>query len=373
MQKLNKKNISLFIFLFVNFIFSAKYLSRITPYYLLLTFLITFSYLFVWQNRNIINNTIKPSDKLNYFVIIIFISASFIVFKLIPAEKLNVDRWSVITSFWDNYFNNKYVYFAKSNLNNPPGPMPFYFILALPFYLIGELGYFSILGLILFFLLLKYSKVSLPIQTIVLLLLTSSVFFVWEVICRSNIFLNGVLVLIVINQLLQIKTFNLKNYIFIGTLIGLSISTRNVFIIPFIIAFLFGLNKKILSLKQTIIIVGISTIIFALTFLPFVWGHINDFKQMNPFIIQSSALMPFILTIPFILFGAFSSILCKNIMDVYYYSGLTLLLTIIGYFSYHILIDGFNNTFFESAADISYFILCVPFSLFYLIQEPKSN
>lgn len=373
MQKLNKKNISLFIFLFVNFIFSAKYVSRITSYYLPLSFLITSIYFLVWQNRLVITKIIKPSTKLNYFIVILLIIASSIAFKLLPAEQLNVDRWSVITSFWDNYFNSKYVYFAKSNLNNPPGPMPFYFILALPFYFISELGYFSILGCILFFILLRYSKVALPIQTIVLLLLTSSVFFVWEVICRSNIFLNGVLVVMVIHQLFQIKTFTLKNYIFIGTLIGLSISTRNVFIIPFLIAFLFGLHKKIVTFKQTLVIVSLSTLIFALTFLPFVWNHSNDFKQMNPFLIQSSALMPFILTIPFLLFAAFSSILCKTIMDVYYYSGLTLLLTILGYFSYHIVIDGFNNTFFESAADISYFILCVPFSLFYLIQATTSN
>ena len=373
MQILRKKNISLFLFLFVNFIFSAKYLNRITPYYLLLSILITSIYFFVWHNKIIITQIIKPSDKMNYFVIIIFIIASFIVFKLIPAEKLNVDRWSVIISFWDNYFNNKYVYFAKSNLNNPPGPMPFYFILALPFYLIGELGYFSILGSFLFFLIIKYSKVSVPIQTITLLLLTTSTFFLWEVICRSNIFLNGVLVLMVINQLFQIKIFNLKNYIFIGTLIGLCLSTRNIFIIPFIIAFLFALNKKILSFKQIILIGSIAIFIFALTFLPFVWNHSSSFKKMNPFIIQSSSLMPFILTIPFILLGAFTGLLCKKMMDVYFYSGLILFLTIIGYFSYHIAIDGFCNTLFESTADISYFILCIPFSLFYLIQETKST
>lgn len=371
MQILGKKNISLFIFLFINFIFSVKYLSRITPFYLILSFFITFIYFSAWKNRTIITDKIRANNKINYIIIILFILSSIVIFKIIPAEKLNVDRWSVITSFWDNYFNNKYVYFAKSNLGNPPGPMPFYFILALPFYLIGELGYFSILGYISFFILLKYSKVSVAIQTIILLLLTTSIFFLWEVICRSNIFLNGVLVLAVINQLFQIKTFQLKNCLFVGTLIGLSISTRNVFIIPYIVVFLYALNKKILSFKQTALIGSISILIFALTFLPFVWNHSSDFKEMNPFVIQSSALMPFVLTIPFILFGIFSGFLCKTKNDVYYFSGAILFLTIIGYFSYHFIIDGLSNTFFGSTADISYFILCIPFSLFYLIQETK--
>lgn len=373
MQILGKKNISLFIFLFINFIFSVKYLSRITPFYLILSFFITLIYFSLWKNRTIITDKIRASNKINYIVIILFILSSIFILKTIPAEKLNVDRWSVITSFWDNYFNNKYVYFAKSNLGNPPGPMPFYFILALPFYFIGELGYFSIIGFLAFFFLLKHTKVSIQLQTISLLLMITSVFFLWEVICRSNIFLNGVLVLAVINQLFQIKTYNLKSYLFIGTLIGLSISTRNVFIIPYIIAFIFALNRNVFSFKQTAIIGMITITVFSLTFLPFVWNHTTDFKEMNPFIIQSSALMPFILTVPFILFGVLTGFICKTKMDVFYYSGLTLLLTIIGYFVYHFIIEGFNNTFFNSTADISYFILCAPFALFYLIKETNSN
>jgi len=43
------------------------------------------------------------------------IGSGFIFYK-IPVESLNVDRWSVITSFWDNFFKGEYVYFAKSNM-----------------------------------------------------------------------------------------------------------------------------------------------------------------------------------------------------------------------------------------------------------------
>lgn len=371
MRLLDKKNTSLLIFLFINFIFTAKYLSRICSFYLIISFLITLIYFFIWKYRTNITTRIKPSNKLNYFVLFFFIIIYVIILKIIPTEKINVDRWSVISSFWDNYFNNKYVYFAKSNMGNPPGPMPFYFILALPFYLIGELGYFSILGCISFFVLIRKAKVSIANQTITLILITSSVCFLWEVICRSNIFFNGVLILIVINQFFQIKTFTLRSCIFIGTIIGLSISTRNVFIIPYMISFIFLLNNKIVTFKKIVTIVSISIFFFALTFLPFIWNHSIEFNEMNPFIIQSSALMPFALTIPFILIGVFAGFLCKTNNDVYYFSGAILFLTIIGYFIYHFTIDGFNNTFFGSTADISYFILSIPFSLFYLIRETK--
>ena len=91
-------------------------------------------------------------------------------------------RWSVITSFWDSYFATEYAYFAKSFAGNPPGPMPFYFIMALPFYLIGELGFLSIIGLLLFYWLMWYKKVDSIIRTLILLLILSSFFNLWEVV-----------------------------------------------------------------------------------------------------------------------------------------------------------------------------------------------
>ena len=107
---------------------------------------------------------------------------------------MHVDRWSVIASFWDNYFNGKYVYFAQSFDGNYPGPMPFYFILALPFYIIGELGIFSVLGIFVFMFLMKNKKNS-NITSMYFILTASSIFYIWEVCSRSNIFINGVLIL----------------------------------------------------------------------------------------------------------------------------------------------------------------------------------
>ena len=135
----NKQNISLLLFLFVNFIFSVKYLSRVTNYYLIISILIIVIYFFLWKFRGVLDRFLPYLGKANIFILLAFIITSVLVFNKIHVESLKVDRWSVITSFWDNYLNGKYVYFAKSNMGNPPGPMPFYFILALPFYLLGAL------------------------------------------------------------------------------------------------------------------------------------------------------------------------------------------------------------------------------------------
>ena len=354
-----KKNISLCIFLFINFIFCVKYLSRITTFYIFPSIAIVCVYLLLWRFQKKLTYI---SKKIKY-IIIIYIGISLFLFYKIPVSTLNVDRWSVITSFWDAFFEGRYAYFAKSNVGNPPGPMPFYFILALPFYLFGELGYYSLMGIISFYYVANKNIYSKEIVATSILLIISSVFYFWEVSCRSNILFNGTLVLIVIIQLLK-KDLNILK---IGILIGLVLSTRNVYIIPFIISFIYLLKQKKIDLINLFLIGSISLITFLITFLPFIWNHFEDFKVMNPFIIQSSALMPFNLTLIFILFAFLSGVFCKSILDVYFYSEIVLFLTIVCYFLYHFYNEGLYNTFINSTADISYFILCIPFSIYHLM------
>ena len=127
---LSKKNISLFIFLFVNFIFSVKYLSRATNYYLIVSILILAFYIYLWKYRHLFNKYFNSLNRINFLVLLVFFLISIYIFNKVSVDSLNVDRWSVITSFWDSFFKGEYVYLAKSNVGNPPGPMPFYFILA---------------------------------------------------------------------------------------------------------------------------------------------------------------------------------------------------------------------------------------------------
>lgn len=369
----SKKNVSLFIFLFVNFLFSVKYISRVTNYYLIISFLISLIYFFIWRYKRVLERFPISLSKLNFLILSIFVLGCYSAFNKIPVETLNVDRWSVITSFWDSYFNNQYVYFAKSNVGNPPGPMPFYFLLALPFYFIGELGWFSVMGVILFFIFLNYSKTSKLNITTTLILLLSSVFYLWEVVSRSNIFLNSTLVLAVLYYYLNINKLDLKNLILTGILIGLSISTRNVLVIPFIVTFVFQLKNGLITFKQLVRLGFISVLLFIFTFIPFIYNHIEGFKIMNPFIIQSSALVPFKYTVLFMFLGVLSGFICKSFSDVYFFSGLILFISITIYFIYHINLVGFNKTFFENDADISYFILCVPYCIFYLFNDQKTT
>lgn len=359
-----KRNICFALFLFVNFLFTYKYLERFTPWAILVSVIVSLLYIVLYHKRNLFFKFINKKIEISLGVI--FIIACFFIWKKIPVETLNVDRWSVITSFWDSYFANEYAYFAKSFAGNPPGPMPFYFILALPFFLVGELGLLTIIGLLFFYWLMLHKKVNSISRTLILLLILSSFFNLWEVICRSNIFFNASLVLGSLIYILNQKVFTLKTLMISGGFIGLLISTRNVFVISYIICFLYLWRIKAIQFKQLSVLGIISLLIFALTFIPIVYGHLEDFKQMNPFIVQSTFLIPFEYTILFVLMAVGSSFLCKNKNDVYFYNAIVLFVSILIYLVYYIINQGFTEAFTNSTVDISYFTFCIPFALWFL-------
>lgn len=366
-----KKNISFALFLFVNFLFTYKYLERFTQWAALLSVFVSVLYIILYSKRNLLKFF---SKKIEVILLVVFITACLLIWQKIPIDTLNVDRWSVITSFWDSFFSNEYPYFAKSFAGNPPGPMPFYFILALPFYLIGELGFLTIIGSLFFYWLMRYKKVEPTTRVFILLLILSSLFNLWELICRSNIFFNASLVLGSLIYMLNQKIFTLKTLIISGFFIGLLISTRNVFIISYLICFLYLWRVKVIKFKQLVILGIISLLIFTITFIPIIYGHFEGFKKMNPFIVQSTFLIPFEYTILFILIAIGSSFLCKNKNDIYFYNAIVLFISILIYLVYYIVNQGFIKAFTESTVDISYFIFCIPFALWFLASdEPKLN
>lgn len=365
-SNLNKKKISLIILLFINFIFSIKYLSRYTFNYLAISLLITSIqvltiYKFDFIQKLLVKTKIKSIYLLIFSSIILLLIAS-----KIPIESLKVDRWSVITSFWDNYFNNKYAYYAKSFDGNYPGPMPIYFVLFLPFYFIKEFSYITIMGLFLFYTILKKNHISEKNKNLYVIFISTSLFIIWESLSRSNIFFNGALILSVTLYFLNFNNTK-KALLCKGILIGLVLSTRNVFIIVFAIAFIYSILNKKYSFRELFQMGFITIITFIITFLPFVYNHFKDFLQMNPFIIQSSALMPSKYSFLCIFLSILITLKIKSSIDVIFYSGIMLFFTITTYFLYTIVITNFNTAFFESKADISYFIFCIPFFLYYFL------
>jgi hypothetical protein len=124
-----------------------------------------------------------------------------------------------------------------------------------------------------------------------------------------------------------------------------------------------------LNFKRLSIIGLYAIVFFSFTFLPFAWNFYDDFLKMNPFIIQSSFLMPFSWSITSVLIALVLAWFSKTENDIYFFSGIVLFITIIAHFIYNITQSNFNETFFNSRADISYFILCIPFVMYHFLNK----
>ena len=366
-----KVGISIFALIFVNFIFAYKYISRYSDLAMYISLAIAMSQYLLYRFFRKRASFSGRARMLVGGVLLVVILCLLVLAQLkIPLDSLHVDRWSVISSFWDEFFKGHYPYFAKSNAGNYPGPMPVYFLISLPFYLTGSFSLLSSLGYVIFAYQLMSGKANAVRNNgLLLLLLLTSLFMVWEIVTRSNIFTFTVLAVLLLDRYLKVnKPESKAGFYWLAVLSGLLLSTRSVYILPFIVFFLSDIVNRQIAFVKMLRFGFLAFSAFVVSFIPLVivWG--GKFFEMNPFIIQSSFLIPTGYAVLFICMAVAFSFFAKKGADKYFYSGLSLFVSILIYAFYHLAHSGFEATYLGSKADISYFIFSVPFFIKFLMM-----
>ncbi len=258
--------ISYIIFLFINFLFSYKYGSRFCDYALQLSFI----YILVLILLPFAINKVPKrffSWKITSALLLI-VSIFFVIsFLLIDVEKLRVDRWLIINTFLDNLLNGRYPYIPTQE-NNVPGTFPFYYILAFPFYIVGEIGYMALFGFLGFiYLFKKLGKLTNRNALFAMILLLFSASFFWEMFVRSTIIVNIVVLLWYLFYLEKMDEVNLRKLIGMGIIGGFVLSTRSVVAVPMLIYFIYAYLRR--REYKRFLVLSISVLFtFILTFLP---------------------------------------------------------------------------------------------------------
>jgi len=353
--------LAIFMFITINVLFYFKYAYRVSfPAGIISVVSYIFFVFILFAKYGKIKTYI--SDKVIFVVTGLFVIACIITLFNIPKEVLRVDRWEMVQVFWDSVAKGLYPYTESSPISgNYPGPMPFYFVICYPFYLLGEMGFATVTG-ILIWLYYAYREYKNETFVLVALLLFSSLALYWEIFARSTVFLNASLFALYIFSLKDIKAMGSKQFYLSAMIGGFLFSTRNVFVLALIIWGLFALfREKIKVVKM--LKWGLCFIAsFIATFIPFILLNPSKFTEMNPFIIQSSVLMPFNHILFFVFLAFVFYFLCKKFTDVVFYSGLLLFLTIAWYMLFR-LYNGGIQSYLDTEIDISYFIFCFPFLL----------
>lgn len=360
--------LSFFLYLFTNSIFILKYTQRtdLNEYLVLSGYILTIVLFYIIFLSLKENNKYIPVFKIAFWVILVLICAGIIYF-LVTIDRMNirVDRWLSLTYFWKSFFHGEYPYTTHTyfDLRNSPSPFPFWQVLNLPFYLLGDVG----LGL-LFFLLLTAFMVKRYFQSykkslLFFCLLLCSPAYWWEVVVCSDSFNNALFVFILILWFENSKRTLSNSFILIAIISGLVATTRLTAILPFTIYFFrpylnLNLKQKILF---PVLVLGVSFLIFS----PFIFWDTNSwiFFSRNPFMNQADKGNLPILIITMII-GILMALRWKTIEEFFYYTSFFIFLFItFSQFGLFIASD-FNPEFISgSICDISYFNLFLPYCL----------
>lgn len=347
--------LSLLMFITINILFYFKYLSKISIacgaitsvlYILFIIFLFKYKPTF---GRKLVN-----------VGIITFIIATSSLLFFIPKEIFTADRWIIIDLFWDSVSNGLYPYAEKTSIGNYPGAMPFYFLLCYPFYCIREIGFITVISIAL--LAFHFKRKSVQSYSLFFIFSISSLCIYWEIFSRSTILINAVLFTLFLLYLERFCTFSTRQLIWSAVIGGLLFSIRNVFVLPLIVWGLYQLFQEKTSPKKIFLWGFVFLLSFAITFVPFIWLYPDEFWEVNPFSTQSS-LVSFHFIVLFVLIAIAGSFFCRNYNDVRFFSVLLLFGIVTIHFIEAVCQYSFTQALFQSKADISYYIFCIPYLL----------
>ena len=127
--------ISIALFITINILFYFKYMYRYSFPLAILS--ICLYGLFIYFSYGLYKKGKFVNSQIIGFIALVLVSiASGVVLHEVPKDSLRIDRWEMIQLFWDSALDGIYPYGVHSAKGNYPGPMPFYYIIAYPFYLV---------------------------------------------------------------------------------------------------------------------------------------------------------------------------------------------------------------------------------------------
>lgn len=336
--------------IFLQTVFAVKYGSRLLPYPLLWAIATP---LVMIAGFALADRSKKANLSRRYIAVYATLSlalALVVIWKVDP-ETLQVDRWSVVDSFWRATESGNYPYHARSHLDNPPGPLPGYFGVLWPFWKFNLLAVFSVLGGIL-------GLMRNPFRA-TLWAVSSSLFLLWEFITQSNLFTFTLLTLMYLSYIYKnTSNFTLLRGLGIGILGGILLNTRSIMILAYIVylPFLWNLHRMRLLPILTGILMG-----FIAPLLLLYLSFPTEFTTSPPWDTQTTELLPPIYGLVFMGLAFAAGFAPLKALGPSTRTGLTYFIAMLIYTLHHAVQNGWNQVIWEGGVDWSYFIFATAF------------
>ncbi len=372
----SKKKFFLIVYIIINSLFVLKYSNRIEglPSFIFMLFyivLIIFSLLLYIKVKAILNNVKKMNFILFAFSLCFFCLLMFINLK-VDGLSLNTDRWSALEVLIKSILEGKYPYAILDHLGNTTSNLPGLFYVGLPFYLLGDVGFlqpFTFLFLSIFIIL---SKIKNDEKVFIFLLCTLAPSYFWEVIGKSDLMSNCILVLLFISIWQQkFKNNIFKQSYLIAFFSAFLVLTRGIVAIPLTI-FMFSEFIKVKPYKKLLFILCFLMSLIFISLPVFIdLPSLTFIKEHNPFNHQTRYAPKILILISLLLPFVFS-FKVKNSSDVFLFSTYILSGLMFVTFILNVIEEGFYANIHGNLFDISYLSMILPFILMYFLEKAKN-
>ena len=373
-KKLNTVEV---IFIITNVLFVAKYSAKISEGFALcmsLSAVILYYFLFHIVIPYIYKNRGQGGDRLKSVVLGACLFAFVVMLVLqyaIDPYSIQVDRWSALHFPIQNLLSGDYPYSASTHLGGNASPFPVWQIIHIPFYLMGNVGLSFFVATLLF--LWSCWKVQGKEKAIlVAMLLCFSVAVWYEVIVRSDLITNFLLLAAIINLVIPHlnQTWVERWRWEIASAVGLLACTRLLVLIPVGLLLLPYFIK--MNWRRQIVVSLLTLAAFAVTFVPFALWNWQEFYYFpnNPWALQTRQgnLLDFIIFVPLAIIIAMNH--KGNAIRYFRNSALMLLIFVSVTFVHNMyLIENWN--LFSPTYDITYFSTTLPFCILAIAWKDK--
>lgn len=272
----------------------------------------------------------------------------------IPQGANRVARYDAIHIWIGRLLHGEFPY----NTTSYPSGFPILFVISFPFYLLGDIGMMQIAAFIAFaWLLFKRYGSDGGARRLLLLLLSPA--FLYEVVVRSELFSNMIVVLLVlwmIEQSMKAK----PSTVVLGLLAGLALSTRAIAGIAYAVMFPYFFRSQIAFGVRVALI---AAVVFAATLVPFAVWDWNAFVTSGPLFVQSINAPAWLLVVA-VSAAVIAGFRVRTIQRALAACAFVMSGIVAAVFIPQIIESGWHDAAIaDHAFDIGYFCFAIPFAL----------
>ncbi|REC74641.1 hypothetical protein DRF60_17315 [Chryseobacterium elymi] len=245
-------------------------------------------------------------------------------------------------------------------MGNLSSYLPGQLLLALPAYLLGNVGYLQVAAFLLFSYAVLLEFKNNLIRFTAILMLGISLSYIYEAVCKSDFISSFIFVAaFILFWHSKFKGNYFQKPVLLGVCLGVLFLTRSVAVIPLIIFFLkpflvTGINHKIKTAAAFVLTVAILllSVFFSAKNLDYIIQH-------NPLTLQGQSNTFVMLC--FLGAALFMSFYVRTINDVFYFSAYIVFLVMLSFVLEKYLLFGLD--FQHNLFSTTYLAACLPFSI----------